>query len=57
MDVNVEDLTVLILTVSPAKEFILQGTACYLFRLTVKRVVGMERNGEKCPAGRFHSYL
>lgn len=25
--------------------------------MTVKEVVGWERNGEKCPAGRFHSYL
>lgn len=57
MDVNVEDLTVLVLTVSPAKEFTSQGTACYLSRMTVKKVVGWERNGEKCPAGRFHSYL
>lgn len=57
MDVNVEDLTVLVLTVSPPKEFTPQGTTCYLFRMTVKKAVGWERNGEKCPAGRFHSYL
>lgn len=41
----------------PAKEFTPQGTACYLFRMAVKKVVGWERNGEKCSAGRIHSYL
>lgn len=57
MDINVEDLTVLILTVSPAKEFTPWKTACYFFRLTDKEVVGWEKNGEKCPAGKLHSYL
>lgn len=47
----------MILKVSPAKKFVPQGTAYYLFRITVKKVVGWEKNREKCPAGRFHSYL
>lgn len=41
----------------PAKEFTPQGTACYLFGMAVKKAVGWERNGEKCSAGRIHSYL
>lgn len=46
MDINVEDLTVLIVTVSPVKGFTPQGTACYLFRLSRRWWDGkeMERN-------------
>lgn len=45
-DINVEELTVLIVTVSPVKGFTPQGTACYLFRLSRRWWDGkeMERN-------------
>lgn len=60
VDVHVGDLMVWVLPLSPAnsaKEFTSPGEACHLLRKTVKRAVGWEGNGKKCPSGRFCSYL